>query len=79
MADTTSEEFKHQCLVRWVLKRRVDDHHDRTSGAKDFLAAWEQKHKASPDVGQLRLDVMSQWSRGNRGKDGDWRTGDAGV
>lgn len=71
--DTYSPEFRHQCLVRWVLALRVRDR----IAARDFLDSWEQKHKTANS--QLRQDAMSQWRRGNRGKHGDWRTGDAGA
>lgn len=73
--DTLSQEFMHQCLVRQVLNLRAHDQRERTTRAKDFLDAWEQKHK-TPNS-QLRQDAQQQWGWGNRGKHGDWRTGPA--
>ena len=76
LTDKRSPEFQHQCLVRQVLAWRADDQRERTHRAKDFLDAWEQKHK-TPNS-QLRQDVVQQWGWGGRGKHGDWRTGPAG-
>lgn len=73
--DTLSQEFMHQCLVRQVLAWRHEDQRTGTR-AKDFLDAWEHKHK-TPNS-QLRQDAVQQWTWGNRGKHGDWRTGPAG-
>lgn len=42
--DTLSQEFMHQCLVRQVLALRHEDQRTGTR-AKDFLDAWEHKHK----------------------------------
>lgn len=62
--DTWSEEFRHQCLVRHIIKWRLKD---RQSALK-FLNDWEVKKG-----NQLRNDVMEQWSLGNRGDHFDWR------
>lgn len=68
----TAAEHQHQCLVRHVLAMRLRDR----DGAKSFLDLWETKHKGET---KLRADVVEQWRLGNRGKYGDWRTGDAGA
>ncbi len=60
---TMSETFKHQCLVRYVIKRRAIDR----NGAKNFLEKWMIKHPKST----LEADVLDQWRKGNRGK--DWK------
>jgi hypothetical protein len=63
--DTWSEEYRHQCLVRYVIRWRIKN---RTEALK-FLNDWEKKHKDK----RLEEDVRRQWFRGNRGKHNDWR------
>ena len=59
-----SKEFLYQCLVRDVIKKRIANR----DKAHEFLSGWEDKHKNST----LRVDVAYQWSKGNRGKEGEW-------
>ena len=59
-----SKEFMYQCLVRDVIKKRLKDR----DSAFEFLSRWEIHHPKST----LRADVTTQWSRGNRGKEGEW-------
>lgn len=59
-----SKEFLYQCLVRDVIKKRIADR----DKAFEFLGRWEIHH---PDS-KLREDVLYQWQRGNRGKEGEW-------
>ena len=63
--DTWSEEYRHQCLVRYVIRWRIKNRKE----ALKFLADWEKKHKDK----RLDEDVRRQWFRGNRGKHNDWR------
>jgi hypothetical protein len=63
--DTWSEEYRHQCLVRYVIRWRLKDR----KAALKFLNDWEKKHKDK----RLDEDVRRQWIRGNRGKHNDWR------
>lgn len=63
--DTWSEEYRHQCLVRYVIRMRIKNR----SEALQFLDRWEKKHKNK----QLEEDVRRQWYRGNRGQHNDWR------
>ena len=63
--DTWSEEYRHQCLVRYVIRWRIKDRKE----ALKFLSDWEKKHKDK----RLNEDVRRQWFRGNRGKHNDWR------
>jgi hypothetical protein len=63
--DTWSEEYRHQCLVRYVIRWRLKNRKE----ALKFLADWEKKHKDK----RLDEDVRRQWFRGNRGKHNDWR------
>ena len=59
------DEFRHQCAVRYVINLRKND---RTEAMR-LLNNWDEKHPGS----RLRNDVMVQWSKGNRGDEGDWR------
>ena len=59
-----SQEFLYQCLVRDVIKKRIADR----DKAFEFLGRWEIHHPNS----KLREDVLYQWQRGNRGKEGEW-------
>ncbi len=59
-----SKEFFYQCLVRDVIKKRLADR----DKAFEFMGRWEMRH---PDS-KLREDVKYQWSKGNRGKEGEW-------
>jgi hypothetical protein len=63
--DTWSEEYRHQCLVRYVIRWRIKDRKE----ALKFLNDWEKRHKNK----RLEEDVRRQWFRGNRGKHNDWR------
>lgn len=63
---TWSEEYRHQCLVRYVIKLRIKSR----SEAVEFLKGWEKKHKNT----KLEEDVRKQWYRGNRAKNNDWRS-----
>ena len=63
-----SKEFLYQCLVRDVIKKRLKDR----DSAFEFLSRWEARHPNST----LRVDVATQWSRGNRGKEGEWYDGE---
>ena len=59
-----SKEFLYQCLVRDVIKKRIADR----DKAFEFLGRWEIHHPNS----KLREDVLYQWQKGNRGKEGEW-------
>jgi hypothetical protein len=63
--DTWSEEYRHQCLVRFVIRWRIKNRKE----ALKFLNDWEKRHKDK----RLDEDVRRQWFRGNRGKHNDWR------
>lgn len=63
------DAYRHQCLVRWVLRKRVSD----ADGAREWLDKWDEKHRGS----RLREDVIAEWKLGNRGQHLDWRSGPA--
>lgn len=72
--DTYSKEWMHQCLVRAVLKMRVDKGGEHT---QEFLEKFELKARIKPGESLLRKDCATQWKLGNRGRDGDWRAAPA--
>ena len=60
-----SEDLRHQCEVRYVLKLRV-------KGRQPMLDYFvEVKKWRSTD--NLEKDAREQWNKGNRGNEGDWR------
>lgn len=66
--DTNSDEYRHQCLVRYVIQMRIKDRKDAVA----FLSKWETTHKTK----KLEDDVRKEWLLGNRGKPNDWRSKD---
>jgi hypothetical protein len=71
-----SDQSRHRCLVRWVIKRRIQDRnlvHQWLNGYTDDAGrhkkGWNEMHVGSI----LERDVRIQWGRGNRGNYGDWR------
>jgi hypothetical protein len=61
----SSEEFRHQCEVRYVLKLRL-------KGRQPMLDYFEEvRKKRSTD--KLEKDAREQWNKNNRGSEGDWR------
>ena len=60
-----SEEYRHQCEVRYVLQLRV-------KGRQQMLNYLEEVKKwRNPD--KLEKDAREQWNKNNRGNEGDWR------
>jgi hypothetical protein len=62
--DTESEEFRHQCLVKYVIELRIKDR----VKALTFINDWNESHKDS-----LESDVITQWKLGNRANKGEWK------
>ena len=60
-----SEEHRHRCEVRTVLRWRVEDRNK----ALEYLSLAKKKRNTE----KLEVDCREQWSRGNRGEIGDWR------
>jgi hypothetical protein len=57
--------WKHQCLVRWLIQYRIKD--------KAAAHLWLEAFKKTNPMSTLERDVKYQWSKGNRGKKGDWK------
>jgi hypothetical protein len=66
--DTYSEEYRHQCEVRTVLRWRRDYGGYK---AHEYIDSIEKKRgKAAAE--RLMRDCQMQWSFGNRGQEGQW-------
>lgn len=65
---TWTQEYRHQCEVRQVIKWRREDR----NRAINYLDGVKKKRGQAAGE-ELERDVITQWTLGNRGKDGDWR------
>lgn len=66
------DEYQYQCMVRWLLKKRLEDRdgaHKFLYGDGKKIRGWNNLHPNSP----LEKDSIWQWNLGNRGEYGDWR------
>lgn len=66
--DEFFEEERHRCEVRQVLRWRAEDREK----AMEFLTK-VRKHRGDVAAEKLAKDCKEQWSRGNKGIEGDWR------
>lgn len=66
--DTKSQEYRHQCEVRYLIKRRVKE--GRVPIDEYFEGVAKQRGQES--LQELMDDVLEQWTLGNRGDDGIW-------
>jgi hypothetical protein len=64
----SSEEYRHQCEVRQVLRWRVENR-DKAVG---YLNKVRQKRDEAA-ANKLERDTRDQWAKGNRGEKDDWR------
>ena len=62
-----SEEERHRCEVRQVLRWRVEDRNK----ALEYLKLVREKRKEKAK--QLEIDCKKQWELGSKGEKGDWR------
>lgn len=62
-----SEEHRHRCEVRQILKWRVED---RNKALAHIERVREQRGELAAK--QLENDSRSQWNKGNRGNKGEW-------
>jgi hypothetical protein len=58
--DKYSEEYRHQCEVRELLKMRV-------LYGREWLRRYLMDKKVSGRVEKLSKDIWKQWTLGNRG------------
>ena len=64
----SSEEYRHQCEVRQVLRWRAENRDKAVS----YLNKVRQKRDEAA-ANKLEHDTREQWAKGNRGIKGDWR------
>lgn len=62
------EEERFRCEVRQILKWRVQDRNK----AMEYLALVE-KRRGEAVAAKLRNDARSQWEKGSRGINGEWK------
>lgn len=65
------EKERHECEVRYVLRLRVESR----ERAMRYLDTVDEKRKGGS--AKLRKDVIEQWTLGNRGVHGDWRSAES--
>jgi hypothetical protein len=58
---TYSEEYRHQCEVRFILNER------RLRG-KEWLRQFLNQKAVQPRRLRLEKDIWEQWSKGNKGE-----------
>jgi len=70
------DEHRHRCLVRWLIKKRIqnrDDAYIWLNGEVDdrgrHQKGWNELHPKS----RLEADVREQWTKGNQGTEGEWK------
>ena len=63
--DTSTEEWRHQCEVRWCLK-------ERTLRGVEWLRQYLVKGAVQERRQKLEADIYEQWKKGNRGEHGMW-------
>lgn len=68
--DTYSEEYRHQCQVRSIIKMRLENRERALIELNGDGKRWPGWKVKSPKVYE---DVLKQWRLGNRGEKGDWR------
>lgn len=64
----SSEEYRHQCEVRQVLRWRAENRDKAVS----YLQLVRRK-RGDAKADKLERDTKEQWAKGSRGIKGDWR------
>lgn len=67
--DTSSEEYRHQCEVRYYLAKRLKEGREAVLKAVELTG----KKRGEPAARRLMADIVAQWNLGNRGDKNDWR------
>ena len=76
--EETAREREHmyRCLVREVIKMRVKDRDGAyrwLRGYSDNTGRWKKGWNELHPESKLEDDVRDQWSKGNRGNEGEWK------
>lgn len=69
MTDDDLERFRHQCEVRWLLRKFGAEGKEAVSR---YVAMVRDK-RGDAMADRLLSDCREQWRLGNRGFDGEWR------
>lgn len=64
----SSEEYRHQCEVRQVLRWRAESRDKAVS----YLQLVRQK-RGDAKADKLERDTKEQWAKGSRGIEGEWK------
>ena len=70
------DEHRHRCLVRWVLQKRLQDRDGAYRWLKGYRDDMGKYHKGWNDLhpkSHLEKDVREEWTKGNRGSEGEWK------
>jgi hypothetical protein len=67
MLDRRSEGFRHQCEVRWLL-RRIDKAKDKKKASMDYIGL-VRAARGDDAADRLLHDTRDQWAKGNRGRE----------
>ena len=74
--DSGEREHMHRCLVRYVIKMRIEDRtgaHNWLKGCFDSAGRWKKGWSELHPESTLEEDVRQQWLLGNRGNEGEWK------
>ena len=70
------DQHRHRCLVRWLIKKRIQNRNDAHIWLNGYVddrgrhqKGWNELHPKS----SLEADVRDQWTKGNRGTEGEWK------
>lgn len=68
MSPQETEQHRHRCEVRDLIKKRV------VNGKTWLLGIFDQIERARgrKSLEKLKADFLDQWNKGNRGDDGLW-------
>jgi len=70
------DEHRHRCLVRWVIKKRLQDRDGAyrwLKGSLDDMGKWKKGWNDLHPDSRLEKDVREQWEKNNRGNTGEWK------
>lgn len=60
LSNISSEEYRHQCEVRYILS-------ERALRGKEWLRQFLNQPAVQPRRERLEKDIWEQWQKGNRG------------
>jgi hypothetical protein len=67
---------RHRYLVRWVIRKRIEDRDGAYRWLRGYVDQTGRRHKGWNDLhpnSRLERDVKDQWEKGNRGEHGEWK------